>query len=86
MSSSAIQPQRLSQAQYSLDHQRWIEQLATTENLLIIQDLDGVCMGLVNDPLTRRIDLAYVQATAAFDGHFYVLTNEIGRASCRERV
>ncbi|MGD1904405.1 MAG: glucosylglycerol 3-phosphatase [Leptolyngbyaceae cyanobacterium] len=75
MSSSAIQPQRLSQAQYSLDHQRWIEQLATTENLLIIQDLDGVCMGLVNDPLTRRIDLAYVQATAAFDGHFYVLTN-----------
>jgi glucosylglycerol 3-phosphatase len=65
----------MGQAIYSLDHDRWIERLATTENLLIIQDLDGVCMGLVNDPLTRHIDPAYVNATAAFDGQFYVLTN-----------
>ncbi len=65
----------LSQSQYALNHERWVEHLATTENLLIIQDLDGVCMGLVNDPLNRQIDCAYVGATAAFDGHFYVLTN-----------
>ncbi|NMF85771.1 glucosylglycerol 3-phosphatase [Nodosilinea sp. P-1105] len=65
----------LHQQTYSLDHQAWIEYLATTANLLIIQDLDGVCMGLVNDPLNRTIDPAYVEATQAFDGHFYVLTN-----------
>jgi glucosylglycerol 3-phosphatase len=58
-----------------LDHGAWIDCLATTDDLLIIQDLDGVCMALVNDPLDRQIDLAYVRATQAFDGHFYVLTN-----------
>lgn len=65
----------------SLDHETFVRALATTENLLIIQDLDGVCMGLVNDPLTRRISTDYVSATQAFDSHFYVLTNgeHIGR-------
>ncbi|NKF24492.1 glucosylglycerol 3-phosphatase [Solimonas marina] len=60
---------------YSLDHAALQQQLADTENLLIIQDLDGVCMDLVRDPLTRRIDRAYVEAARALDGHFYVLTN-----------
>ncbi|MDB9529438.1 glucosylglycerol 3-phosphatase [Oscillatoria sp. CS-180] len=66
---------------FSLQHDRFCDLLATTENLLIIQDLDGVCMGLVKDPLHRAIDPAYVKATAAFEGHFYVLTNgeHIGR-------
>ncbi len=65
----------LYQQTLSLDHRAWVEILATTSNLLIIQDLDGVCMGLVADPLDRQIDLDYVRATQAFDGHFYVLTN-----------
>jgi glucosylglycerol 3-phosphatase len=52
-----------------------IDRLATTENLLLIQDLDGVCMELVKDPLDRTIDLAYVRATMTFNRHFYVLTN-----------
>lgn len=65
----------LHQQVFSLDHGAWIERLATTDNLLIIQDLDGVCMGLVKDPLARVIDLDYVEATRGFDGHFYVLTN-----------
>lgn len=65
----------LHQQTFSLAHSTLAHLLATTENLIIIQDLDGVCMGLVKDPLTRRIDLGYVQATQAFDGHFYVLTN-----------
>lgn len=72
---SHLAPPALHQQVFSLDHGAWIEQLATTENLLIIQDLDGVCMGLVKDPLARVIDLAYVEATQSFDGHFYVLTN-----------
>ncbi len=59
----------------SLDHQAFAERLATTENLLIVQDLDGVCMGLVKDPLTRVITQDYVRATSAFEHHFYVLTN-----------
>ncbi len=65
----------LHQQTYSLDHAAWVDLLATTENLLIIQDLDGVCMELVKDPLDRAIELNYVKATQAFEGHFYVLTN-----------
>jgi len=65
----------LHQQTYSLEHDRFVNLLATTENLLIIQDLDGVCMGLVKDPLDRQIERDYVTATQAFEGHFYVLTN-----------
>jgi glucosylglycerol 3-phosphatase len=68
-------PTPLHEQTYSLEHDRWIELLATTENLLIIQDLDGVCMGLVKDPLNRVISTDYVEATKGFEGHFYVLTN-----------
>ena len=66
---------KLHQSSFSLDHETLIELLANTENILIIQDLDGVCMGLVKDPLTRKIDVEYLKATQAFDGHFFVLTN-----------
>ncbi len=68
-------PLPLHQQTLSLDHKTFAQTLAKTENLLIIQDLDGVCMGLVNDPLTRRIAPEYIKATQAFDSHFYVLTN-----------
>ncbi|MEB3356143.1 MAG: glucosylglycerol 3-phosphatase [Synechococcales bacterium] len=66
---------RLHEASLSLDHSGLIHILSQVENLLVIQDLDGVCMGLVKDPLTRTIDPAYVEATRAFGDHFYVLTN-----------
>ncbi|EAZ93350.1 glucosylglycerol 3-phosphatase [Crocosphaera chwakensis] len=59
----------------SLDHEELINVLANEPNLLIIQDLDGVCMGLVKDPLTRVMDTHYIEATRSFNGHFYVLTN-----------
>ncbi|TVQ08488.1 MAG: glucosylglycerol 3-phosphatase [Leptolyngbya sp. DLM2.Bin27] len=72
---SYLAPPLLHQQTYSLDHAAWVDLLATTENLLIIQDLDGVCMGLVKDPLDRVIELGYLEATQSFDGHFYVLTN-----------
>ena len=52
-----------------------LQELAGAEDLLIVQDLDGVCMQLVKDPLTRRMDAAYVEAVAAMDGAFAVLTN-----------
>lgn len=60
---------------YSLDPSALLDSLTGTENLLIIQDLDGVCMDLVRDPLTRTLDPAYLQAARDLDGHFQVLTN-----------
>ncbi len=65
----------LHQQTLSLDHATFTQTLAATENLLIIQDLDGVCMALVNDPLTRIISPDYIAASQAFHPHFYVLTN-----------
>ncbi|MEM9162429.1 MAG: glucosylglycerol 3-phosphatase [Cyanobacteria bacterium P01_F01_bin.4] len=65
----------LHQQTYSLDHDAFVATLAETANLLIVQDLDGVCMGLVKDPLNRNIDTSYVKAVPAFEGNFFVLTN-----------
>lgn len=65
----------LSQALFSSDYTQLLAALADTERLLIIQDLDGVCMDLVRDPRTRAIDRAYVRAAHALRGRFRVLTN-----------
>ena len=73
--------QPLHKQHYSLDHEAFLDVLTHHENLLIIQDLDGVCMELVRDPLTRKISPDYVNATQRFKGHFFVLTNgeHVGR-------
>lgn len=52
-----------------------IKQLAGESNLLIIQDLGGVCMELVKEPSARTIDKKYVEAVQVFKDNFYVLTN-----------
>ena len=52
-----------------------LQELRGVEDLLIVQDLDGVCMQLVNDPLTRQMDGAYVMAAAQLGDTFAVLTN-----------
>lgn len=65
----------LSEKLFSADHAPLLETLAASERLLIIQDLDGVCMGLVRDPLTRVIDRAYIEAVHALGNRFQVLTN-----------
>lgn len=65
----------LSKQTWSLDHDALIDLCQRQNNLLIIQDLDGVCMGLVKNPLTRTLDPEYVRAARHLDGHFYVLTN-----------
>ncbi|MHA7814889.1 MAG: glucosylglycerol 3-phosphatase [Pseudohaliea sp.] len=57
------------------DHTPLAEGLLASERLLIIQDLDGVCMGLVRDPRYRAIEQRYVEASRALAGHFFVLTN-----------
>lgn len=59
----------------SLTPEQLLDEIRGVDNLLIVQDLDGVCMDLVKDPLTRRIDPDYVHAVAQMHGHFAVLTN-----------
>ena len=66
---------KLSQSVFSLDHHSLVEFIAQADNILIIQDLDGVCMDLVKDPLTRTIDPEYLQAAKSLERHFFVLTN-----------
>ncbi|WPF87277.1 glucosylglycerol 3-phosphatase [Cyanobacterium aponinum AL20118] len=65
----------LNQFSLSLNHDLCAEKLINTKNKLIIQDLDGVCMGLVKNPLHRVIDFNYVKAARNLHNHFYVLTN-----------
>jgi glucosylglycerol 3-phosphatase len=71
----------LSTAKFSRDLRPLRDALTGTVPTLLIQDLDGVCMGLVGDPLTRCIERRYVEACRAFADHFFVLTNgeHIGR-------
>ena len=71
----AVKNTSLSTRSLSLDSQSLNQMLAENENILIIQDLDGVCMGLVKDPLTRAMDLQYLEAAKSLGKHFYVLTN-----------
>ena len=74
--------------QYSLDATWFLEELAASDTLLIIQDLDGVCMGLVRDPLTRQLERRYIEAARRLDGAFYVLTNgeHIGRRGVNQLI
>ena len=58
-----------------LSPEQLLSELVDVEDLLIVQDLDGVCMQLVKDPLTRRMDPRYVEAAARLQGSFMVLTN-----------
>ena len=39
--------------QYILDFQK---RIISAKNLLIIQDIDGVCIPLVKDPMTRELE------------------------------
>ena len=49
--------------------------LIETRNILIIQDLDGVCIPLVKDPLERKLDKGYIEAVNKINKEFMVLTN-----------
>jgi len=57
------------------DLDQLLAEMVSAENLLIVQDLDGVCIPLVKDPLTRVLDPSYVWAAKKLQGTFSVLTN-----------
>ena len=51
-----------------------INTIINEKNILIIQDLDGVCIPLVQDPLKREINKEYVKDVARLREKFAVLT------------
>ena len=51
-----------------------IRTILDEENILIVQDLDGVCIPLVQDPLQREISDEYVKAVSKIKDNFFVLT------------
>ena len=51
------------------------EEISASFNILLIQDLDGVCMPLVRDPLTRALPADYIEAVRRLGHRFRVLTN-----------
>ena len=52
----------------------YIEKLITSKSFLIVQDIDGVCIPLVKDPITRKIDPNYVRSVSKLRNEFSVLT------------
>lgn len=45
-----------------------------SKNVLFIQDIDGVCIPLVKDPMTRKLDSKYIFAVKNLEKEFFVLT------------
>tara|TARA_Y100001978_G_C23700749_1_gene440704 strand:+ start:2391 stop:3608 length:1218 start_codon:yes stop_codon:yes gene_type:complete len=45
-----------------------------SKNILLIQDIDGVCIPLVKDPMTRKLDKDYIFAAKQLQNEFFVLT------------
>jgi len=54
--------------------QEILEDIAVSQNMLIIQDIDGVCIPLVKDPLKRVIRKDYVLSASRLNDEFAVLT------------
>jgi len=50
------------------------KQLISSKNILFIQDIDGVCIPLVKDPMTRELESKYIYAVKEFAEEFFVLT------------
>ncbi len=51
-----------------------IETIINEQNILIVQDLDGVCIPLVQDPLQRELNKEYVKDVSRLRENFAVLT------------
>ena len=50
------------------------ENLICSKNILFIQDIDGVCIPLVKDPMTRELESRYIYAAKELDKEYFVLT------------
>jgi len=45
-----------------------------SRSILFIQDIDGVCIPLVKDPMTRKLESKYIYAVKNLEEEFFVLT------------
>ncbi len=50
------------------------KQVISYKNILFIQDIDGVCIPLVKDPMTRELESKYIYAAKELAEEFFVLT------------
>ena len=50
------------------------KQLISSKDILFIQDIDGVCIPLVKDPMTRKLESKYIYAAKTLAEEFFVLT------------
>ncbi len=50
------------------------KQLINSKSILFIQDIDGVCIPLVKDPMTRELESKYIYAVKKLAEEFFVLT------------
>ena len=50
------------------------EKLINSKSILFIQDIDGVCIPLVKDPMTRKLESKYIYAAKSLEEEFFVLT------------
>ena len=48
--------------------------ITNSEKILFIQDIDGVCIPLVKDPMTRKLESKYIFAAKDLKDEFFVLT------------
>ena len=60
--------------EYMASNLKLQKQLISSKNILIIQDIDGVCIPLVKDPMTRVLESKYIYAVKEFAEEFFVLT------------
>jgi len=60
--------------EYMANNLKLQKQLTSTNNILFIQDIDGVCIPLVKDPMTRKLESKYIYAAKALAEEFFVLT------------
>ena len=50
------------------------KKIINSKNILFIQDLDGVCIPLVKDPMTRKLESRFIFAVKNLEKEFFVLT------------
>ena len=48
--------------------------IINSKNILFIQDIDGVCIPLVKDPMTRKLESKFIFAVKNLKKEFFVLT------------
>ncbi|MDC3046262.1 glucosylglycerolphosphate phosphatase, partial [Prochlorococcus sp. AH-736-A20] len=60
--------------EYSGNNLNFQKQILFSKKILFIQDIDGVCIPLVKDPLARELDSKFIYAAKSLAEEFFVLT------------